>query len=117
MSFLGALVLITIEHDDVLAWIAFVRILDNSELKRLYTNETPKLFELTNEIDTFIQKELPNLHQTLKHHNVILESLFASPFFTLFSNLIPLNQALVVLDNFILDGQKIMIDIMKHLFA
>lgn len=114
MSFIAGLILTIIEDDEPLAWIIFLKVLSINNWRRLYTYETPKLFELTKALRTFINDKLPRLNETLKQHNVILESLFASPFLTLFANLIPMEQTLRVLDKFILCKIQCMIFNFNH---
>ena len=114
MSFIAALILMYVD-DEALAWTVFVRVLQICDWRRLYLLQTPKLFELTSKVRNIIVAEMPGVNALLIRHNVILESLFASPFLTLFSNLIPIDQALRVLDSFILHGEPVIIEIMKHL--
>ena len=90
MGFIAALVIYVLE-DEALAWTAFVKILNICEWRKLYLESTPKLFELTKTVRTFVNEFLPRLYKQLLQHNIILESLFASPFLTLFSNLISID--------------------------
>lgn len=90
MSFIAALILTVFDQDEALAWTVFVRLLSvRSDWRRFYGENTPKLFEFTRTLRDFIRKEMPRVHRALNEHNVILESLFASPLLTLFANLIP----------------------------
>lgn len=91
MSFLAALVLMIIEDDEALAWTVFVKLLNICDWRRLYLYQTPKLFELTKTIRDFIKIQMPQVNLLMNQHNLILESLFASPFLTLFSNLVPID--------------------------
>ena len=90
MSFIAALILMYVD-DEALAWTVFVRVLQICDWRRLYLLQTPKLFELTSKVRNIIVAEMPGVNALLIRHNVILESLFASPFLTLFSNLIPID--------------------------
>ncbi|CDW84734.1 tbc domain containing protein [Stylonychia lemnae] len=47
MSFVCALILICLNHDEELSWVVFKRILDIDDWRRLYTSTAPKLYELT----------------------------------------------------------------------
>jgi len=90
-----------------MAWTIFVKLLSVcSDWRRMFGENTPKLFEVTKTLRNFIRTELPRVHQKLNEHNVILESLFASPMLTIFSNLIPIEYALRVLDRFILGNHN-----------
>lgn len=57
---------------------------------------------MTDKMRTYIKKEIPNLHKTISKFDIYLESLFASAFMTIFSNLISIENATKVLDRFIL---------------
>lgn len=103
MSFIAALILLVIDDDEALAWTVFTKLLctDNvSDWRRFYGENTPKLFEFSKLMREYIKVELPRLQKCLVLHNIILESLFASPLLTFFSNLIPVNDALRVLERF-----------------
>ena len=103
MSFIAAIILMVIENDEPLAWMVFAKILSvTSDWRRMYGENTPKLFEITKTLRAFIRSDLPKMHQKLNEFNVILESLFASPMLTIFANLIPVENAIKVLDRFIL---------------
>jgi TBC1 domain family member 10 len=91
MSFIAALILMLFDQDEAVAWTVFVKILsEKNDWRRFYGENTPKLFEFTKVIREWIKKDLPRLNRVLNEHNVILESLFASPLLTLFGNLIPI---------------------------
>ena len=98
------MILIHVE-DEVLAWVIFMKVLTRDEWRRLFLFQTPKLFELTREVRQFITTTLPSLSNVLKKYNVILESLFASAFMTLFSNLVSIENATRILDRFILSKE------------
>jgi len=116
MSFLAAIVLMVIESDEALAWTVFIKLLTEcSDWRRFYGENTPKLFEVTKNLREYMKKEMPKLSRYLNEQNVILESLFASPLLTMFGNLIPISEALRVIDRYILDGEEAIYNIMKHL--
>ena len=126
MSFIAAIILMVVETDEALAWMIFTKILSvTSDWRRMYGENTPKLFEITKTLRAYIRQDLPKMHQKLNEFNVILESLLASPMLTIFANLIPVEDALKVFDRFILgnhqfnlnllDGEQAVLDIMKHL--
>ena len=89
MNFVAALILIVVD-DDAIAYAVFIKLLYVSEWKRFYIDETPKLFEATSRIKAYISTDLPKVKEHLKLHDIALEPLLASPFITLFSNLIVL---------------------------
>lgn len=90
MSFIAALILMVCD-DEALAWTIFCKLIsDRSDWRRFYGENTPKLFEFTKMLREFMKKDLPKVSRVLSHHNVILESLLASPLLTLFGNLVPI---------------------------
>ena len=128
MSFIAALILMIFDNDEALAWTVFMKLLsERSDWRRFYGENTPKLFEFTKQLREFVKNDLPpRLNRVLNEHNVVLESLLASPLLTIFSNLIPVDHALRVLERFMLgklwilltfctDGEKTIMDVMKHL--
>lgn len=54
MSYIAAMVLMTVENDETLAWMIFIKILDINQWHRMYITDTPKLFELTKELKLFM---------------------------------------------------------------
>jgi hypothetical protein len=72
--------------------------------KRFYEDDTPKLFEVSSVLKEFIKKELPKLSKVIAIHGLTLEPLITSPFFTLFANLISIDDAMRVFERFILLG-------------
>ena len=56
MSFVAALVLMIFDDDEALAWTVFKQILTNeSNWRRFYGENTPKLFEFTKNVVSFIK--------------------------------------------------------------
>ena len=107
MSFIAAIILMVIDTDETLAYTVFLKLLESvSDWWRMYSENTPKLFEVTSGLRTFIKRELPLTHQKLNEHNVILESLLASTMLTMFANTIPVEDALKVIDRFILGNES-----------
>jgi hypothetical protein len=105
MNFIAALILMAVD-DECLAFYIFTQVLDKDKWRNLYLVETPKLFEMTDKLREFIRKDVSILDSKLKKFDLYLESLFASAFMTLFSNLVSIDVAFRVLDRFIL-GKKL----------
>ena len=59
MSFICAMILINVNFDEELAWVIFMKVMQVDEWRRLYTYQTPKLFELTKEVRDFIISDMP----------------------------------------------------------
>jgi hypothetical protein len=87
MNFIAALILLYVE-EDALAWLIFVKVLQIDNWRQLFLVQTPKLFDLSDEIRIYLEEHVPIVHNAIKKYNVVLESLFASAFMTLFSNLV-----------------------------
>ena len=115
MNFIAALVLKVFDEES-LAWFVFIRILQINEWRRLYLENTPKLFELSRVIRQYLLHECPKLYQRIKYHDVSLEPLLASPFITIFANLLDIESAERALERFILMGEIYVIDTLKQLF-
>lgn len=121
MSFIAGLVLMLFdkpgEDSDILALMIFKSLMTEcSDWYRFYSDNTPKLFLFTKDIREHLKVAHPAIHKAILDNNVILESLLASPLFTVFSNLIPLEQSYQVLERYILDGDEAIHKIFHHLF-
>ncbi|CDW82794.1 gtpase-activating protein [Stylonychia lemnae] len=117
MNFIAWLVLKNFGEDDALAFAVFARILKINEWKRLYIQDTPKLFEMIPVIKSFLMKRLPKLDQKLTENQVPLEPLLAAPFITIFANLIEIEDAERALERFMLLGENYVIDTLKNMFT
>lgn len=104
MNFIAAMILMVFSKEDEehLAFYVFMKILDIDEWRNMFLIETPKLFEVSDKVKEFLMKEMKQVYQLVIKYDIYLESLFASAFMTLFSNLIPIEHSLKVLDRFIL---------------
>lgn len=87
MNFIAGLIL-KIFQDDAMAFMVFIRILQINGWKRLYIENTPKIFELARNIKTFLEIQLPKLNQKMKKYQISLEPILAASFITIFANLI-----------------------------
>ena len=115
MNFIAAMILMALDEDESVAFYVFSKVLEKDNWSKLYLADTPKLYTMTDIIRQYIKKDLVELDKTIAKYDIYLESLFASAFMTIFSNLISLENALKVLDWYILDGEQTVIDIMKYM--
>lgn len=115
MNFIAGLVLLNIQHEES-AFLIFTSIMQKDNWSRLYIDETPKLFELVYKVKLYIVLKLPELDKHFLKKSIVLEALLASPFFTLFSNLIDLVSSNRVLERFLLLGEIYIIDVVCNLF-
>ena len=60
LNFIAGLILLNIEEEEY-AFIILIRLMEIDEWKRLYIDDTPKLFELAYEIKKYILIDLPKL--------------------------------------------------------
>ena len=74
-----------------------------------------KLNAFVKEIKDWILHTKRLLYIHLESRNIVLEALLSNPFLSLFSNVIPNDQALMVLDRFIHFGQSALIEIVKNI--
>ena len=58
MNFIAALILMIVD-DDCLSWYIFTKLLDKDKWRNMYLVETPKLFEMTDNLRLFVRTELP----------------------------------------------------------
>lgn len=115
MNFIAALILLHVK-DQTLSCQILVKMMEIDNWGRLYIQSTPKLFEVSDQLRAYISSHLKVLNQTLQCHNIFIEALLASPFLTLFANLISIEHSTMVLDRFLLNGQESLMEIIKHLF-
>ena len=85
------------------------------EWRFVFTDQMPKLNAFIKDIKKWLQETKRILYIHFQSRQIVLEALLSSPFLSLFSNLIPNQHALKVLDRFIHFGQKAMIDIVKNI--
>ena len=95
MNFIAAIILMVVE-DESIAYFIFSKVLDKDNWRRLYVADTPKLYSATDALRQHIKKEMPLLHKSIHKFDIYLESLFASAFMTLFSNLISIHHSQVL---------------------
>ena len=62
-----------------------------------------------------MEMELPLLHDHLQENNVMLEPLLASPFFTLFTNVVDIDSSLCIIERFMLLGESYILDTIIHI--
>lgn len=74
------------------------------------------LINLTREVKLWLNKKHKATAKHLDSCGVTLEAQLSSPFMGLFSNLVPLETSLKVLDRFILHGANGVLDIVKSSF-
>ena len=102
-------------EDESLAFIMFIAIMQINNWKRFYQEETPKLFEVTKQIKAHLQIVLPKLDKHIKLRQIMLEPLLASPYLTLFSNLVNLENSIKVLEIFMLMGEPFITNTLRNL--
>jgi hypothetical protein len=109
LNFVAAMILLVVE-DESIAFLIFIKLLEKNEWRRFYTNETPKLFEMTKLIKKYLEKHAPKVLKKIKKSKILLEPLIASAFITLFSNTIDVPNATKVMERFMLIGERYIVD-------
>lgn len=109
LNFIAAMILLVVE-DESIAFLIFIKILEKNGWRRFYTNDTPKLFEMTKLIKKFLEKNSPKVLKKFKKCKILLEPLIASAFITLFSNTIDVPNATRVMERYMLIGERYIVD-------
>ena len=86
------------------------------EWRFMFVDRMPKLKAFVAEIKRWLRTTQRLLLVHLEAQQIVLEAQLSSPFLSLFSNQIPNEEALKVLDRFIHFGQSSLIAIVKHVF-
>ena len=85
------------------------------EWRFVYTDGMKKLNAFVKDIRYWLQDTKRLLYIHFESRKIVLEALLSNPFLSLFSNVIPNQHALWVLDRFIHFGQKALLDIIKNI--
>ena len=109
LNFIAAMILLQVDDESV-AFLIFIKLLQKNDWRRFYTQETPKLFEMSSLIKKFLKKQAPKILKKFKKMKILLEPLIASAFITLFSNTIDVPNATKVMERFMLIGERYIVD-------
>ena len=85
------------------------------EWRFVYTDGMKKLNAFVKEIKRWLSDNKRLLYIHFQSRQIVLEALLSNPFLSLFSNVIPNQHALKVLDRFIHFGQKELLNIVKNI--
>ena len=85
------------------------------EWRFVYTDGMKKLNAFVKDIKRWLLETKRNLYIHFESKNIVLEALLSNPFLSLFSNVIPNQHALKVLDRFVHFGQKAPLAIVKNI--
>ena len=116
MNFIAAMILIHIPNE-VLACQIFMKVLLKDYWARMYINSTPKLFDITREIQERLKEEDIELYTYLSAKGILLEIAIAGRLMTLFTNVANFSQATHILNMFILDGERFLIDLIINIYT
>ena len=61
-----------------------------------------------------LEKEVPVLYEKLIEEEVVIEAVLASPLMTIFSNILTFSEATHVLNMFILEGEKYLVELLLN---
>ena len=87
------------------------------EWRFVYTDGMRKLNAFVKEIKQWLMETKRDLYVHFESRRIIIEAVLSNPFLSLFSNVIPNEQALRVLDRFIHFGQKALLQVVKHIIS
>ena len=82
----------------------------------MFVDRMPKLTAFVTEIKRWLKETQRLLLVHLESRGIVLEAQLSSPFLSLFSNQIPNQEALKVLDRFVHFGQSSLLAIVKYVF-
>ena len=103
MNYLVGLILIGVDMDEVSAFAILERLLGQyGKLGSLYAGQLTKLFEMSDNVYTWMVESEPELEQLISNHGVPLTTLLAGPFMAIFANILSIDTCLQVLDRLIL---------------
>lgn len=63
-----------------------------------------------------IETEIPDLFAHLQQYEILLEVLLASPFMTLFGNLLNFTEVTHIFNMFMLDGESFIMDLIMNIY-
>ena len=115
MNFIAAVILMHVPNE-VLACQIFTKVLQKDDWAKMYLSSTPKLFDLSAHIFSWIEKELPEMYEHLTKNEIYLEVLLASPLMTIFANLVSFSEATHIINMFILDGEQFIVDLVMNIY-
>ena len=85
------------------------------EWRFLYTDRLRKLNAFIEDIRDWLIETKRMLYIHFQSRNITLEACLSNPFLSLFSNVIPSQHVLKVLDRFVHFGQKALVQIVKNI--
>jgi len=116
MAFLVAVLLLNIRDDDKVFW-AFVQIMQLLRWRKIYIDGTPKLIKLINKLDRRIKRHLPEIHNHLEEHGLPIDGCFSQHIITLFLYDTPMEFANRVIDVFLVEGHRIILQVIIRLLV
>jgi len=116
MNYLAALILVAVRMDEALAFSILIRLMEGAKhnFARLYEPKLLLLFELTDTVYAWLLSEEPILENKISSAHIPLATMLASPFMGLFANIAPYDVCLRVMDQFVLNGNQAMCNIIKQ---
>lgn len=115
MNFIAAIILMHVPNE-ILACQIFTKVLQQDNWARIFINSTPKLFDLSKEILDKLQTENINLFSHLVNEDICMEVLLASPLMTLFANTLSFAESTHVLNLFMLEGEKAIVELVLNIY-
>lgn len=115
MNFIAAIILMHVPNE-VLACHIFMKVLAKDSWTQMYTESTPKLFEVSQAIQDRLQDEDAELYDHLFEHQILLEQVLAGPIMTLFANTTNFSVSTHILNMFILDGEEYIVSLILGIY-
>lgn len=115
MNFIAAVILMHCPNEQLACYI-FTKVLNIDNWVRMYICSTPKLFDVSSQVMDRIKEEAPTLYEHLFEYQIYLEVILAGPLMTLFAANTSFSEATNILNMFMLDGEKFIVDTIINVF-
>lgn len=116
MNFIAAIILMNCPNEALACYI-FMKVLNKDNWVRMYISSTPKLFDMSQKVMDEIEKKHPVLFSHLFEFQIYLEIVLAGPLLTLFSNNLSFSESTHILTQFMLDGEKFILNLIVNIYV
>eukprot|EP00354_Favella_ehrenbergii_P002165 CAMPEP_0170477520 /NCGR_PEP_ID=MMETSP0123-20130129/18770_1 /TAXON_ID=182087 /ORGANISM="Favella ehrenbergii, Strain Fehren 1" /LENGTH=181 /DNA_ID=CAMNT_0010749311 /DNA_START=933 /DNA_END=1475 /DNA_ORIENTATION=- len=103
INYLVGLFLFYIPDEETVFW-CLLQLMQKRNWREVYTNEFPKMRELTRFLEHRLEQEYPQVLAHMENNGLVVEGTFSPHFMTLFVYLTPVEIATRLFEVFILDG-------------
>lgn len=115
MNFIAAMILMHVPNE-VLALNIFMKVLEKDNWRRIFLNSTPKLFEISEELQVRLKAEDQELYNFLIDNEIVMEIVLSSSLMSLFANTTNFSVTTHIFNCFILEGESYIIDLLLNIY-